>query len=550
MSPVASIVIPTYNHAQWLAEAIDCALAQTVRCEVIVVDDGSTDDTPAVLQQYHGRIRAAAVPHGGPSLARNHGLELAQGEFVMFLDADDLIAPTKIARQLAEFTPEIGWVLCDVQIEDEAKGTVTTAARQYRYAQRDLGGWISSQLASENFIPIMAPLVRRSVLEGIRFDDRLVPEDWHFWSAVASAARVRYMPDVLATYRHRRTGRSRLPKKSRIVRANISEPLRLNLGCGTPGTRSWHPIDGFVNLDKSLGWRFEDGLGDFIDGSVAGITISHALMYVPESAWPDVFAEFARVLRPGGVVRITEDHTCHPASSRLGGWKGSQPAVTLTSPQLVREHLERAGLVSRYVSKTETRFGDVSLCQAQHGEEPDVFFVEGQRIAALLFAPHNDDECLFASSLVLKHRPLVVVCFESTGDYGDPRTREAETRAAMSVLGAAGVEQWQGGDLITQMLEVDTRLHPVRVFAPHVESSHRDHVAVARAAAAVFGDRLTTYHTYVDGEKVRKGQLVPLEPTWVHKKLRALLRYESQITHPRAHQFFAEDLREYVEESA
>jgi glycosyltransferase involved in cell wall biosynthesis/LmbE family N-acetylglucosaminyl deacetylase len=545
VSPLASVVIPSYNHAQWLGEAIDCALAQTVACEVIVVDDGSTDRTPALIQRYGNRIRSAIVPHAGPSRARNHGLDLAQGEFVMLLDADDLIAPTKVAKQLAAFTPEIGWALCDVQIEDEAKGTVTTASRQYDYATRALGGWIQPQLVAGNFIPIMSPLVRRSVLEGIRFDDRLVPEDWHFWSAVAGAARVRYVPEVLATYRHRRTGRSRLPKKARIVRANITDPLRLNLGCGTPGTRSWHPIDGFVNLDKSMGWRFEDGLGDFIDRSVEGITVSHALMYVPESEWPAVFAEFARVLRPGGVVRITEDHACHPASSRLGGWKGSQPAVTLTSPELVIAHLERAGLSASEVGKQGSTFHDLSLCQAQHGDPPDVFFVEGQRIASVLFAPHNDDEALFGAFTILRHRPHVVVCFPSARDYGDSAVREAETRDAMSVLGAAGVEQWSGGDVLEQMTAFDRRLNPSRVWAPDLAASHPDHRAVAEAALSVFGERVTTYHTYIDGEKVRSDKPVAIEPPWIEQKLRALARYTSQIAHPRAHAFFLNDLREY-----
>ena len=545
MPPVASIIIPTYNHAQWLPQAIDCALAQTLPCEVIVVDDGSTDETQTVLQRYGDRIRSIAVPHNGPSQARNQGLELARGEFVMFLDADDLIEPSKVAIQVAAFSDEIGWVLCDVRIEDEAKSRTTTASAQYGYRQRELGGWIHAQLAGGNFIPIMAPLVRRSVLEGIRFDDALVPEDWHFWSAVASTARVRYVPQVLATYRHRRSGRSRLPKKSRIVRANITEPLRLNLGCGTPNTRSCHPIDGMVNLDKSIGWRFEDGLGDFLDGSVAGITVSHSLMYVPEADWPAAFAEFARVLRPGGVIRITEDSACNPISGRFGGWKGSQPAVTFTSPELVVAHLQRAGLAASVVGPAETSFHDSSLCQAQHGAPPDVFFVEGQRVSSVLFAPHNDDEALFAAFTILRHRPHVVVCHGSTGDYGESAVREAESRDAMSVLGAAGVDQWAGGDLIDQMAALDLRVKPTRVFAPDLDASHPEHRAVAVAARAVFGHRVTTYHTYIDGEKVRSATTVPFEPAWIEHKLRALARYKTQLMHPRAHVFFLNDLREY-----
>ncbi len=544
---VASIIIPTYNHAARLTDAIESALAQTVPCEVIVIDDGSTDGTAMVLDRFKERVRAVTLPHGGPSVARNTGLELARGEFVMFLDADDVIAPTKVADQLAEFTDEIGWVLCDVEIQDEARRESVLASHRYRYADKSLGGWIRDELTRGPFIPIMSPLVRRSALAGIRFDDRLVPEDYHFWCKVASVARVRYVPKVLATYRKSRDGRSRRPKTSRSYSPNLTMPRRLNLGCGTPGTRSWHPIDGMENLDKSLGWTFEDGLGDFIESSVAGITISHSLMYVPIDKWPFVFSEFARVLAPGGIVRITEDDAINPASRSVGGWKGSEPAVTLTSAQLVLEHLARAGLHGYEVTSETTRFSDRSLCQAQHGETPHVFFVEGVRPSAVLFAPHSDDETLFAAFTILKHRPHVVVCFESAGDYGETKVREAETRDAMSVLGAAGVEQWAGGELETQMRDLDARLRPSIVFAPSERSSHPDHVHVARAAAAVFGSRLTQYHTYINGKKVTSDRVAPFERPWIAQKLRALARYESQIAHPRAHEFFLCDLREYLD---
>lgn len=547
---LSTIVIASYQHAQYVGDAIESALAQTAPVEVIVVDDGSTDNTPDVLARYGDRIRVLSIPHGGPSVARNAGLEAARGEFLQFLDADDVIERSKVADQLAEFTPEVGWVLCDVSIHDEARGQIVAASKQYHYETKGIGGWIRPLLAQGPFIPIMAPLVRRSVLEGIRFQDRLVPEDYHFWCAVADVARVRYLPKVLATYRHRKTGRSRLPKASRHARANITHPLRLNLGCGTQGTRSWHPIDGMVNLDKSLGWTFEGGLGEFIDRSVAAITVSHSLMYVAEKDWPSVFSEFARVLDDSGVIRITEDSAVDRASSRVGGWKGSQPAVTLTSPELVCRYLERAGFVPYVVTKNETRFRDDSLKQAQHGDTPDVFFVEGVKPAGVFFAPHSDDETLFGAFTILKYRPRVVVCFPSAGDYGETSVREAETRDAMTVLGAGAVEQWNGGDLVAQMRAFDARVSPARVWAPDRKSSHPDHVSAAEAARSVYGGRVTTYHTYVNGEKIRSQRVVPFEPAWVSQKLRALARYESQLKHPRAHQFFLEDLREYYGEGA
>ncbi len=89
--------------------------------------------------------------------------------------------------------------------------------------------------------------------------------------------------------------------------------MKLNLGSGA------HPLEGFVNLDKQNGWTFEQGLW-YSDRSVEAITISHALMYVPLAEWPRVFTELARVLVPGGIVRITEDATNDPESERYGGF--------------------------------------------------------------------------------------------------------------------------------------------------------------------------------------------------------------------------------------
>src|SRR5262249_5510318 len=92
----ASLIISTFNHARFLGAAIDSALAQTLGVvDVIVVDDGSTDDTPAVLERYAGRIRVLRQPNRGLAAARNTGLAAARGTFVSFLDADDVMAPTK-----------------------------------------------------------------------------------------------------------------------------------------------------------------------------------------------------------------------------------------------------------------------------------------------------------------------------------------------------------------------------------------------------------------------------------------------------------------------
>ncbi len=102
MPAVVSIIIPCYNAERWLAETLESALAQTwPDKEIIVINDGSTDGSLAVAQQFATRgVRVIDQPNRGASAARNHGLRVARGEFMQFLDADDLLAPDKIALQM------------------------------------------------------------------------------------------------------------------------------------------------------------------------------------------------------------------------------------------------------------------------------------------------------------------------------------------------------------------------------------------------------------------------------------------------------------------
>lgn len=108
-----SILIPCYNARPWVAEAIESALAQTwSEKEVIVVDDGSTDGSLDVIRSFGSAIRFETGPNRGGNVARNRLLELAQGDWLQYLDADDRLLPQKIERQLGEFDP----ATCDVAL--------------------------------------------------------------------------------------------------------------------------------------------------------------------------------------------------------------------------------------------------------------------------------------------------------------------------------------------------------------------------------------------------------------------------------------------------
>jgi glycosyltransferase involved in cell wall biosynthesis len=119
LKPLVSVVIPTFNYAIYLPRAIESVLAQTYKeIELIVVDDGSTDNTTSVIQtlqaKYHGRICYVQQKNSGPNAARNNGIDKAQGDFIALLDADDEWLPEKLEKQVkfAIANPQFGIIGC------------------------------------------------------------------------------------------------------------------------------------------------------------------------------------------------------------------------------------------------------------------------------------------------------------------------------------------------------------------------------------------------------------------------------------------------------
>src|SRR5438874_4076339 len=102
MTPLISILIPTYNAEPWIGDTIRSALAQTwPRKEIVVVDDGSTDQTLQVARQFASRdVFVVTQENQGASAARNKAFQLCQGDYIQWLDADDLLSPDKIAKQM------------------------------------------------------------------------------------------------------------------------------------------------------------------------------------------------------------------------------------------------------------------------------------------------------------------------------------------------------------------------------------------------------------------------------------------------------------------
>ncbi len=180
-----SVIIPTYNRSNLLRLTVESVLAQTYpNIEIIVVDDDSTDDTAAVMEQYAGRVIYIKQANQGASAARNTGFQAASGEYINFLDDDDLLMPTKIERQVQvlDSHPEIGLVHCGYYHID-ADGRPLDRVCMLP------AGEVLRELVQHCFLRIHTPLVQRQCLGqvGLFRDELNWHEDWDLWLRIAQA---------------------------------------------------------------------------------------------------------------------------------------------------------------------------------------------------------------------------------------------------------------------------------------------------------------------------------------------------------------------------
>jgi len=182
---LVSIIIPTYNSVDYVCQAVDSCLAQTYRpIEIIVVDDGSTDDTGERLRGYaeRGEIKYIFQENEERSRARNRGIREARGEFLQFLDADDLLERTKLEKQAAflKSHPECFGVYCAASHFGEVE-------EKFRRYPRSHTGTITRDIIRGNFILINTMLTRRS---DVRFDESFrTLEDWDYWFQISLEGR-------------------------------------------------------------------------------------------------------------------------------------------------------------------------------------------------------------------------------------------------------------------------------------------------------------------------------------------------------------------------
>ena len=201
-TPLVSVLIPTYNRADFILEAIDSVLAQDYPAvEILVVDDGSTDNTAELLQPYveSGRIRFFQQPNQGQSVARNLALKESRGEFICFLDSDNRWLPGKLKRELEVFAqyPDTDIVYGDdIQIDEQGREISRRNMRRY-------SGRITPYLFRDNCVSMNTTMVRRRCFDemgGLEVGRRAA-DDYELWLRFSARYTFRYVPEFFAEYR-------------------------------------------------------------------------------------------------------------------------------------------------------------------------------------------------------------------------------------------------------------------------------------------------------------------------------------------------------------
>ncbi len=200
--PLVSVVIATYNMGQYLPLAVESVLNQEwSNLEVIVVDDGSTDDTLVVMRKFaiEPRVKYIRTENQGQPKAKNRGIFETSGEFIGFCDADDIWKPEKLRAQMRHFSEaKVGVVYSEVSYIDQCGEPLANPNDDHRYE-----GEITEHLLIRNFIPFGTAILRRECIEknGVFDEDLPMGIDWDLWLRYSINWKFKYEPSKTYVYR-------------------------------------------------------------------------------------------------------------------------------------------------------------------------------------------------------------------------------------------------------------------------------------------------------------------------------------------------------------
>jgi len=208
--PKVSVAVPTYNRSSLVKEAVNSILLQTEKdLEIVVIDDGSTDNTPELIEAFDDdRVKYYYKDNGGCASARNMGIRKSTGRYIAFLDSDDLWPKDFLAIMLnnLESKPEYGCVYCPV-VKVGPDGQ-----KMESYNVNDCkSGWITEDLFKRSFIWIQAALFRSEALTSLKFDESMRnAADTDALLRLSTRIKFLFVPDIQVTFR---TGHGVAPRK-------------------------------------------------------------------------------------------------------------------------------------------------------------------------------------------------------------------------------------------------------------------------------------------------------------------------------------------------
>ena len=223
LSPLVSVIMPVYNCAAFVREAIDSVLSQDYEnLELIVVDDGSEDETTNIVRTYGSRVHLLSQENAGPAAARNRAIQRANGEYLAFLDGDDYWLPGKLSAQMAYLTQNaecyfvFGRFVRWLEAEDGSFDTPEAVLRTIPSAGIDaeFSGSIYTKLLLDNIVHIITVVIHRSVYERVGgFDESLrTGEDYDFWLRVSRSFSAHRLARDVALYRIHSTSTTTVPR--------------------------------------------------------------------------------------------------------------------------------------------------------------------------------------------------------------------------------------------------------------------------------------------------------------------------------------------------
>jgi glycosyltransferase involved in cell wall biosynthesis len=370
---LVSVIIPTYNRAPLLRAAVESVLAQTYPLvEIIVVDDGSTDSTAQAMGAYVGRVKYIRQENAGVSAARNRGFHESTGEFVGFLDDDDIYFPEKIARQVSCLIEMKGcpFVHCRYLLMNEAG----------QYLNR-IGllpeGNIFGELLCRNFLWMSAPLIRRDCLEQVGgFDETLsTAADYDLWLRLARLGWLGCVQQPLGAYRIQRGSMvtnmarteqeviavlerifadPRLPPAFARVKPQAYAQWRFWFACRYYAARLWD--DAQRNLTQALSLDplmlekpeiivegfYSEAMDERVDDAFAYIQDVYDHLPPTAGAIRPFFRDLQRRIHLGQAFRLYGGKALDKASDYLANTVGLYPEVLRQPEEFVRLAVDNA----------------------------------------------------------------------------------------------------------------------------------------------------------------------------------------------------------------